>query len=99
MIMIFYSAAGTTNIPGSRAFFLVAFIYFNSNKIILYRYNPTLLIQRLKIQRKGSKKWDEVLVRLCNLTAFILIPLISGYDVVRYEWSSLRARNIGFFTD
>jgi len=28
MIMIFYSAAGTTNIPGSRAFFLVAFIYF-----------------------------------------------------------------------
>jgi len=47
------------------------------------------LIQRLKTRRKGSKKWDEVLVRLSNLPAFILIPLISGYDVGRYEWSSL----------
>ena len=54
MIMIFYSAAGTTNIPGSRAFFLVAFTYFISNSIILYRYNPNLLIQRLKTNQKES---------------------------------------------
>ncbi|MBD3207787.1 isoprenylcysteine carboxylmethyltransferase family protein [Candidatus Bathyarchaeota archaeon] len=89
MMIIFYSAAGRTNIPRSWYFFAVAFIYFLSSNIVLYKYNPNLLIQRLIIRRKGSKKWDEVLVRVSNLTALLLMPLITGLDVGRYGWSNL----------
>ncbi|MBD3207010.1 isoprenylcysteine carboxylmethyltransferase family protein, partial [Candidatus Bathyarchaeota archaeon] len=89
MMIIFYSAAGRTNLPRSWYFFAVAFIYFLSSNIVLYKYNPNLLIQRLKIRRNGSKKWDEVLVRVSNLTALLLMPLITGLDVGRYGWSNL----------
>ena len=89
MMIIFYSAAGRTNLPRSWYFFAVAFIYFISSNVVLYKYSPNLLVQRLKIRRKGSKKWDEVLVRVSNLTALLLMPLITGLDVGRYGWSSL----------
>jgi protein-S-isoprenylcysteine O-methyltransferase Ste14 len=89
MMFIFFSAAGTTNLPRSWYFFTVAFIYFLLSNITLYKYNPNLLIQRLKIRRKGSKKWDEILVRVSNLTALILIPIITGLDIGRYDWSNL----------
>jgi protein-S-isoprenylcysteine O-methyltransferase Ste14 len=89
MMIIFYSAAGRTNLQRSWYFFAVALIYFVSSNIVLYKYNPNLLIQRLKIRRKGSKKWDEVLVRVSNLTALLIMPLITGLDVGRYGWSKL----------
>jgi protein-S-isoprenylcysteine O-methyltransferase Ste14 len=47
------------------------------------------LIQRLKIRREGSKTWDEVLMRVSNLTALLILPAVAGLDVGRYRWSSL----------
>jgi protein-S-isoprenylcysteine O-methyltransferase Ste14 len=89
MIAIFYTSAGRTNIPRAWFFFAISLLYFISSNIVLYIYNPNLLIQRLKIKRKDSKKWDEVLVRATNLTALILIPTIAGLDVGRNNWSNL----------
>lgn len=89
MMTIFYISAGHTDIPRSWLFICITFIYFIASNIALYKYNPELLIQRLKIRRKGSKTWDEVLVRVTNLTALILVPAVAGLDVGRYGWSSL----------
>lgn len=89
MMAVFYVSAGRTDIPRSWFLFCVVFIYFVASHLVLYRYNPGLLIQRLKIRRKGSKKWDEVLMRANNLTALLLVPVVAGLDVGRYLWSSL----------
>ena len=89
MMAIFYASAGRTDIPRSWFLFGVAFIYFVASNIALYKYNPGLLIQRLKIRREGSKTWDEVLVRVSNLSALLLMPAVAGLDIGRFRWSSL----------
>ena len=89
MMAVFYASAGRTDIPRSWFLFCVAFVYFVASNLALYRYNPGLLIQRLKLSRKGSKTWDEVLMRVSNLTALLLMPAVAGLDVGRYGWSSL----------
>ena len=47
------------------------------------------MVQRLKTKRKGSKLWDEVLMRISNLSVIILIPAVAGLDVGRFQWLSL----------
>ena len=89
MMAVFYASAGRTGIPRSWFLFCAAFVYFVASNLALYRYNPGLLIQRLKIRREGSKTWDEILVRISNLTALLLVPAVAGLDVGRYGWSSL----------
>jgi protein-S-isoprenylcysteine O-methyltransferase Ste14 len=46
-------------------------------------------VQRLTIRRKGSKAWDEVLVRVSNLTGLLLVQTVAGLDVGLYGLSSL----------
>jgi protein-S-isoprenylcysteine O-methyltransferase Ste14 len=89
MMIVFYVSAGRSDIPRSWFLFSIVFIYFIVSNIIQYRYNPSLLIQRLKIKREGSKTWDEVLMRVNNLTALLLLPTVAGLDVGRYNWSNL----------
>ena len=89
MMIIFYVSAGRTDIPRSYLFIVVTFIHFIGSNLALYRYDPELLIQRLKIRRKGSKTWDEILMRVSNLTALLVMPIIAGLDIGRYHWSSL----------
>jgi protein-S-isoprenylcysteine O-methyltransferase Ste14 len=57
-----------------------------------YKLNPGLLAARLKIKRKGSKTWDEILMRVSNLTVLILVPVIGGLDLGRFHWSTLDVR-------
>jgi protein-S-isoprenylcysteine O-methyltransferase Ste14 len=89
MMAIFYVSARRTNIPRSYLFIVVNFIHLIGSNLAIYRYNPELLIQRLKIRRKGSKTWDEVLMRITNLTALLVLPVVAGLDVGFYHWSSL----------
>ena len=92
-IIIFFVSAG--NIVNQRPwlYFITAFVNYLASTLILYKLNPQLLVQRLKRKREGSKKWDEILVRVSNLTIIILIPIIAGLDIGRYQWSNL---NVNF---
>lgn len=67
------------------AFFLSTF----AGTLIQYKLDPGLLAVRLKIKRKGSKLWDEILMRVSNLTLLVLVPVIAGLDVGRFHWSTL----------
>jgi protein-S-isoprenylcysteine O-methyltransferase Ste14 len=89
MMAVFYASAGRTDIPRSWLLFGVSFVYFVGSALALARYNPELLAQRLTLRREGSKGWDEVLMRACNLTGLLLVPVVAGLDVGRYRWSSL----------
>jgi protein-S-isoprenylcysteine O-methyltransferase Ste14 len=89
MMAVFYVSAGRTDIPRSWFLFGVLFVYFVGSALVLARYNPELLAQRLTVRREGSKAWDEVLMRASNLTGLLLVPAVAGLDVGRYGWSSL----------
>ena len=70
-MFIFLISAG--QIVGLRpwTFFGASFIHYALSTAIQYKLNPELLVQRLKRKREGSKLWDEILMRVSNLTVEI----------------------------
>ena len=88
-ITIFFISAGHFDIPQAWIFFSVTFVYLIVSTVALYKLNPELLVQRLKRKREGSKRWDEILMRVSNLMVLIAVPAIAGLDIGRFHWSSL----------
>lgn len=88
-IVIFVVSAGNVPDPRPWLYFGIAFIHYSVSIGVQYEVNPQLVVQRLKIERKGSKLWDEVLMRISNLSVIILIPAVAGLDVGRFQWLSL----------
>jgi len=82
-------------IPRAWVFFGATFLYLSMSTVALYRYSPELLVQRLRMRRGGSKTWDEVLMRACNLTVMLIVPVVAGLDVGRYQWSRLGVLHAG----
>ena len=64
-------------------------MHFSVSTAVIYKFNPELLVQRLKRRREGSKLWDEILMRTCNLTLLLVVPVVAGLDIGRFHWSSL----------
>lgn len=95
MMAVFFASAGRRDLPRAWLFFGAAFVYFVASTLALYRYNPELLIVRLTVRREGSRRWDEVLMRVANLTGMLLMPVVAGLDVGRYGWSSLGLIYVG----
>ena len=92
MAAIFYASAGRTDIPRSWLLFGATLVHFTGSTLVVARLNPGLISQRLTVRRVGSKSWDEVLMRVCNLTMLLLLPAVAGLDVGRYGWSALGAQ-------
>ena len=87
--LVFYFSAGEIIPVRSWIYLGTTFIHVTVNSVVQWKLNPTLLIQRLKIRRKGSKSWDEVLMRVCNLTIILAVPIVAGLDAGRFHWSTL----------
>ena len=75
-IVVFYFSASNLIVGRSSFYFITAFIHYVVSIAVQLKLNPELLVQRLKINRNGSKLWDEILMRLSNLMVIILIPAI-----------------------
>ena len=88
-IAVFFFSAGRIIDARPWIFFSASFLHYSFSTAVQYKLNPELLVQRLKRKREGSKLWDEILMRVTNLTVVILIPVIAGLDVGRFLWSSL----------
>jgi protein-S-isoprenylcysteine O-methyltransferase Ste14 len=88
-IFVFYVSAGQIFVLRIWVYFCIALTNYFISTVVLYKLNPELLVTRLKRKRKGSKLWDEILMRLSNLTIIIVTPAIAGLDVVRFHWSNL----------
>ena len=88
-MIIFFISAG--HIVGFRpwAFFGASLMHYTISTAVQYKLNPELLVQRLRIKREGSKLWDEILMRVSNLTVLVAIPIIAGLDIGRFQWSGL----------
>ena len=88
-MIIFFISAG--HIVGSRpwTFFGASFMHYALSTAVQYKLNPKLLVERLKRKREGSKLWDEILMRISNLTVLIAVPAMAGLDIGRFHWSGL----------
>ena len=88
-MIIFFVSAGSISLLRPWIYFGNCCIHYLISTIVQYKLSPELLVHRLKLKRKGSKLWDEILMRVSNLTALIAIPTIAGLDIGRFHWSSL----------
>ena len=82
---IFFVSAGHVIMLRPWIFFSASFAHYSVSTAVQYKLNPELLIQRLKRKREGSKLWDEILMRVSNLTALIAVPAMAGLDVGRFH--------------
>lgn len=87
-VVVFFVSAGNIAVRPI-IFFSASFLHYFFSIVIQYKLNPELLSVRLRIKREGSKLWDEILMRLSNLTVLIAVPTIAGLDVGRFYWSNL----------
>jgi len=88
-IVIFFVSADYVVGPRPWMFFGASFVHYTISTAVQYRLNPGLLVRRLKRKREGSKLWDEILMRVSNLTVLIVVPIVAGLDIGRFQWSSL----------
>ena len=88
-LMIFFVSAGCLDLYQAWFYFGVVIVYSFLNVVAQAKFSPELLKQRLLVKRQGSKPWDEVLIRACNITLMFVLPLIAGLDIGRFHWSSL----------
>jgi protein-S-isoprenylcysteine O-methyltransferase Ste14 len=88
-MVIFFISAGHIDMLRPWIFFGASFMHYSVSIVVQYKLNPELLVQRLKRKREGSKLWDEILMRVSNLTVLIAVPVIAGLDIGRFHWSGL----------
>jgi protein-S-isoprenylcysteine O-methyltransferase Ste14 len=84
--VFFFAAAGRFDLPRAWVYFIALFICFVTTTILLARFNPELLIHRMK-RHSGAKTWDQVLMRLTNLFGLYIPIIIAGLDTGRFQWS------------
>jgi len=89
---IFFISAGHIRLLRPWIFFGASFAQFMVGTAVQYKLNPELLVQRLKRKREGSKRWDEILLRVSNLMVLIAVPAIAGLDIGRFQWSDLEVQ-------
>ncbi len=54
------------------------------------KFDPDLVNQRgLWKEKKDTKGWDKILVRIYVIFGFYVLPVIIGLDVGRFQWSNL----------
>jgi len=89
---VFFMSAGSFVGFRQWTFFGASFLNNLISTVVQFKFNPELLVHRLKVRRKGSKRWDEILMRVTNLTILVAVPVIAGFDVGRFHWSTLDVR-------
>ena len=87
-LLIFLDSAGYISVR-AWIFLGASFLHSTSGIVVQYKLNPQLLAVRLTVKRAGSKVWDEILMRVTNLTAIIAAPVFAGLDVGRFHWPTL----------
>lgn len=85
-ILVFWPAGRVDWLAGWVYVGVVA-LYFLVNLIYLQRVNPELVEARMRMA-KGTKRWDIVWGVVFG-PVIISTYIVAGFDVVRFEWSSM----------
>ncbi len=87
--LIFFWAAGTTDVPRGWLFLGMSAIHIWASAIILAIYNPVVCNERQDwMKKKDTKKWDPYIVITYGLLQFYIQTYLMGLDVAN-GWSYL----------
>jgi protein-S-isoprenylcysteine O-methyltransferase Ste14 len=88
MTVVFFIAAGRLDLSRAWLAFGIHFSGAVAGAILMWAFAPGLANQRASV-KKGTKSWDKVVLAVYFLLVLLVIPLIAGLDVGRYQWSQL----------
>jgi protein-S-isoprenylcysteine O-methyltransferase Ste14 len=88
MALPLFLAAGTLLWAAGWAYLILLYGWLFLGILLLLKYNPGLLAERLQISPPQQKAWDKVFVVLLNLFTFALLVLMP-LDAVRFHWSQM----------
>lgn len=86
ILVIAFAAAGRLDWPNGQLYGLLQVGCFLLMAAILIPIDPDLLLERSQI-KDNAKKWDLVVVRVMNISANLITPLVAGLGV-RFGWSA-----------
>jgi protein-S-isoprenylcysteine O-methyltransferase Ste14 len=84
----FFLAAGQLNILRAWLALGIHFLGAIAGAILMWKFAPELANRRASIQ-KGTKGWDKLILAIYFLLVLLVIPIVAGLDVGRYQWSQL----------
>lgn len=84
----FFSAAGTIKVTRFWIYLGIVFIRAIISTVIALKFTSELMNQRGK-RNPDTKKWDLFLVIPFILILILIVPLIAGFDLVRFHWTYL----------
>ena len=86
--IIFFVSAWRLDIPRAWLYILITLIGNILNSVLILKYMRDLYNLRGGGQ-EGTKKWDYVFLLVFFLNTIIVVPLVAGLDVGRFQWSYL----------
>jgi protein-S-isoprenylcysteine O-methyltransferase Ste14 len=85
-VLVFWPAGRVDWLAGWVYVGIIA-LYFLVNLVYLQRVNPEVIEARTRMT-KGTKRWDIVWGAIFG-PILVSTYIVAGFDVVRYEWSSM----------
>jgi protein-S-isoprenylcysteine O-methyltransferase Ste14 len=82
--------AGTLAWPAGWIFLGLFFGFYLAVTIWLFRHNPGLLQERMRLRTSDQQGWDKVLFPLLMIFPFVWLMFIA-FDAARFHWSPLPA--------
>ena len=80
--------AGTPAWPAGWIFLLLFFGFYLAVTFWLYRHNPGLMQERMRLGTPDQQGWDKVLFPVMEIFFIVWLIFIS-LDAVRFHWSSM----------
>ena len=84
----FFLAADRLNISRAWLDFGIHFSGAIAGGLLMLKFAPGLANQRASV-KKGTQRWDKVILTLYFLLVLLVTPIVAGLDVGRYQWSHL----------
>jgi protein-S-isoprenylcysteine O-methyltransferase Ste14 len=85
---VLLAAAGTIYWINGWVYFGFILSYLVVYTLLLLRINPGLLNERGKFLKEDTKSYDKVYAVLYIPLTYLTL-IVSGFDAVRFEWSSM----------
>ncbi len=83
-----FLAAGTLTWPAAWICLILCFGFGLAFTVWLFRYNPSLLQERMTVTKPDQKAWDKVWMPLMGTVSLIWLVLMP-LDAVRFHWSQV----------
>jgi protein-S-isoprenylcysteine O-methyltransferase Ste14 len=83
-----FLAAGTLAWPAAWICLILCFGFGLALTVWLFRYNPSLLQERITLTKPDQKAWDKVWMPLMGIVCFVWLVLMP-LDAVRFHWSQV----------